>query len=83
MGGAGAGPKVGCKVGQGTELVQAGGLLEVRMTDGQGVLRVGGRLTFWEGAKLIYPEQLMMTASGLLCQTYQRHSCLTVHIIST
>ena len=34
VGGAGAGPEVGCKVGQGTVLVQAGGLLEVRMTDG-------------------------------------------------
>ena len=34
VGGAGVGPEVGCKVGQGTALVQAGGLLEVRMTDG-------------------------------------------------
>ena len=39
MGGSVAGPEVGCKVGQGTELVRAGGLFEVvlavvGMTDG-------------------------------------------------
>lgn len=61
-------------------MVQAG----VDLTDGMGLLRGNSRLTCWEGTeKLIYPKQLLMTDNGLLCQTCQRYSCLTVHITLT
>lgn len=59
-------------------------LAGVGMTDGLGLLRGSSRLTCGEGAdRLIYLDQLLMTDRGLLCQTYQRYSCLTVHITLT